>query len=465
MRLNQDALSRHVYVIGGTGVGKSRALEGWSIDLMRADQGVGLIDPHGELYQNQVARMAWHGKRFYDRVILFDPLNPTYAVGFNPLELHQGEVAERKALFLATVITKLFQADPLLTARMQRILFYTFWLLIHARLTLLEFEDVLTNSAYRSLLLQNAPEGSSLRRYWQQEFPTQERLVKEWTQSSLNKVGALVTDPDFRLILGQQHSTIRFRSLIDEGHILLVNLPKGLLGEANSHLMGAFIVAQMQQAALSRAAQPQTVHRPFTLFIDEFHNYATDDIHEILAETRKYRFSLVMAHQFYAQLADNPKLQEAVLNTVGNLVVFRVGARDAEQLMKDVFTPALDEVKDFRVTKLPTGNRWFPYTTEYEPVWRPLEEIWQREARKLTELPNRQFWYKQRGGAAAQQFHTRNLPDIISTPELQRAIATLVEHSAHLYATPKAQIREEITQRRLGAGDESIPPFGVDDAP
>ncbi len=325
MRLSDTQLSRHVYVIGGSGVGKLQAMEGWAIDLMRGDQGVGVIDPHGELYHNLLARIAVHGERIHPKVVLFDPLNPAHKVGFNPLELQVGEVAERKAQFLSNVIAKLFHADPLLTARMQRILFHTFWLLIQNHL--LEFEEVLTNPTYRKLLLQRVSSESSLRRYWQQEFPTQERLVKEWTQSSLNKVGALVTDPDFAPVLGQQHSTINFRTIMDEGKILLVNLPKGIFGETNSHLMGAFIVAQIQQAVMARAAVTYSAYRPFTLFLDEFQNYATDDIHEILAETRKYRLALVMAHQYYAQLLENPKLQAAVLNTVGNLVVFRVGHR------------------------------------------------------------------------------------------------------------------------------------------
>lgn len=463
MRLSEKMLSRHVYVIGGSGVGKSRAMESWAVDLMRADQGVGVIDPHGELYHNLVARIARHGKRLYERVVLFDPLHPTHKVGFNPLELHAGEVAERKAQFLASIIAKLFHADPLLTARMQRILFYTFWLLTHTSLTLLEFEDVLTNPMYRNLLLQRVSEGSSLRRYWQQEFPTQERLVKEWTQSSLNKVGALVTDPDFALILGQQQSTINFRSIMDEGRILLVHLPKGLIGEGNSHLMGAFIVAQIQQAVMARAGVTYRAYRPFTLFIDEFHNYATDDIHEILAETRKYRLALVMAHQYYAQLSDNPKLQAAVLNTVGNLVVFRVGAQDAEQLMQDLFTPDLDVVKDVRTRRLPTGIKWFPFTTEREIVWRPLDEIWAQEARRLTQLPDRQYWYKQRGQADAQQLRTRAMPDVVLTSALREAIATLTQCSAEGYAKPRAAIAAELAQRRAPESDEGVPPFGVEE--
>lgn len=463
VRLDEKALARHLYVLGGTGVGKSRAIEAWALELIRRDQGIGVIDPHGELYQNLVARIAKQGRRLYEQVVLFNPLDPVHAVGFNPLELKSGEVAERKAQFLASVITKIFQADPLITARMQRILFHTFWLLIRSKLTLLEFEQVLTDRGYRARLLAPLSGFDGLQRYWEREFPEQDRLVTEWTQSALNKVGPLVTDPDFRLILGQQRSTLDFRAIMDAGKVLLVNLPKGQLGEAGSHLMGAFVLAQIQQAALSRAENPHSVFRPFTLFVDEFQNYTSDDIHTILAESRKYKLALVMAHQYYDQLRDHPKLQAAVLETVGNLAVFRVGADDAERLVKDLFTPALDEVKDVRVRKLPTGIQWWPYTTERDAVYRPLEEIWERETRHLTELPERTFWYKRRGTSDAVRLHTANMPDVVMTPQLQAAIAQLTTLSGQLYGRSKAAVRAEIAQRRSSntENEDDLPPFGV----
>lgn len=462
VHLSTAALATHVYVIGGTGVGKSRAMEGWASDLIRLDQGIGVIDPHGEFYLNLLARIARHGRRHYERVVLFDPLHETHAVGFNPLELNDGEVAERKAQFLSTIVAKIFHADPLITARMQRILFYTFYLLIVSQLTLVEFERVLTDTGYRRSLLRHQHGHPGLERYWAHEFPEQDRLVKEWTQSALNKVGPLVSDPDFALILGQQRSTIDVRAVMDEGRILLVNLPKGRLGEANSHLMGAFILAQLQQAALSRAERAYGAHRQFTLFIDEFQNYATDDIQVILAESRKYKLSLVMAHQYYSQLQSSPELQGAVLNTVGNLVVFRLGATDAALLVKDLFSPALDEIKDTRKRRLPTGVKWWPFTTVEDVVWRPLDEIWEREMRRITQLPERQFWYKQRGPLPPQRLRTLDMPDIELTPETAARIEAVRAQSFAQYGRSKAEVAREIAQR-LDSFDDEVPPFGTEE--
>ncbi len=449
MQLSDDALARHVYVLGGTGVGKSRALESWLVQLIKANQGVGVIDPHGELYDNLLARIAKQGRRFFDKVVLFDPIDPDYTVGFNPLELRLGEFPERRAQFLATVITKIFQADPAITVRMQRVMFHTFWLLIQSELTLTEFAPLLTDKQYRAKLLTPSTLDPKLRQFWEREFPSQDKTITDWIGSSLNKVDPLVTDPDFALILGQKKSTLDFRTLMDQGNILLVKLSKGVIGEAKTHLMGAFILAQIQLAALARANTQRSSLRRFHLFLDEFQNYTTDDIHQILAESRKYGLSLIMAHQFYDQLRDNPTLQAAVLSTVGNLICFQVGYQDAQRLVYDLFTPDIDEIKDVRTRKMPTGIRWWPYTTEQDIVWRPLSEIWELEARKLTELPPRFFWYKRRGGTEAELFRSLDMPDLIITPDLKKAIDTLRERSASHHGQPKDEIRNQLKVQTL----------------
>ena len=428
-------------------MGKSRALADWILQLIKNRQGVGVIDPHDQLYKLIVPYVAKRGRRLWHNVVLFDPTDPEYVIGFNPLELHPGEVAERKAQFLATVVTRIFHTDENITVRMQRVMRYAFWLLILSKLTLVEFPAVLVNRNFRDYLLASIPETSKLHLFWQQEFPTQPRLVTEWIGSSLNRIDPLVTDPALKLVFGQQKSSIDFRAIMDEGKVLLVNIPKGVFGGRSTYLLGAFILAQIQLAALSRADQTRYSPRQFTLFIDEFQNYTTEDIDEILAESRKYGLALVMAHQFYEQLADSPKLQAAVLETVGNLICFRVGYQDAQQLVRDIFTPEIDRVKDVRVRKMPTGIDWFPYTTEKDMVWRPLNEIWEQEARELTSLPDRFFWYKQRGGEAAQRLRTRNVPDLPINPQLREAIQELRELSAKQYAREKTVVNSEIDNR------------------
>lgn len=448
MLLSFEALGKHIYMIGTTGAGKSRGIEALAVQLMKAGVGVGVFDPHGELYHNLLARIARKGCRIWDNVVLIDPLNPEHTVGFNPLELQPGEVAERRAQFLADVVSKIFRADPLITARMQRMMFHAFWLLIAARLTLVEFPPLLTDRDFRTRLLEQSNANPKLRQYWEREFPTNQRTVTEWTQSSLNKVGELVTDPDIELMLGQVKSSIDFRSIMDQGKVFLAHLPKGRLSGRGSYLMGAFLLAQVQLAALSRADSPYAKPRQFVLFIDEFQNYLTEDIHEILAESRKYGLSLIMAHQHLGQLDDAPLLKAAVLNTVGNIVCFQMGSQDATQVVQDIFTPAVDMVKDYRSKKVPTGIDWWPYTTEFEPVYRPLGEIWELARRELTQLAPREMWYKRRGPYPPQKLRTPDMPDIQRSPKLERALAELEASSFTNYGRPKAAVRKQISERQ-----------------
>lgn len=464
MRLTDDALSTSLYVLGGSGVGKTSAMVGWACQLIERGQGVGYIDPHGDAYNDLLARIAMMGKRVFDRVALFNPLDNTYTAGLNPLQLGPGEVAERRAAFLSTVITKIFHADPLVTARMQRMMFHAFWLLICVGLTLIEFVPLLTEKDFRARLLSKLSPTHKLRRYFEHEFPDQDRLITEWTQSSLNKVGELITDPAFELILGQSKSTIDFPIILDKQKVFLAHLPKGELGEKNSQIMGAFTLAQIQLAALSRARNPRSKRPRFTLFIDEFQNFATDDIHEILAESRKYQLALVMGHQFYEQLRDQPKLQAAVRNTVGSLICFRLGESDARQFVRDIFQPPITgdtAIKDMHIRYQKVAGMDWRFE---DKVYFSLEELYERETRRLVTLEKREFWYKRRGPEPARKLRTLSLPDVKHTPKLDAAIAELVATSAAIYGRSKADASAEIAARMVnGPGEGEKPDLKPDD--
>jgi len=338
----------------------------------------------------------------------------------------------------------------------------TFWLLAANNLTLLELEWLLTEPEIREPLLQHRQPTDRLLRYWRRggEFPTNSRTVTEWTQSTLNKAGAITDDPDIELVFGQQTSTIDFRQIMDEGLILLVNLSKGGVLSTTSHTFGAFIMAQFQQSAFTRADDPTASHRRFTLFLDEFQNYTTDDIEDILTETRKYKLSLTMAHQFYGQLRDNPELQAAVINTVGNLVCFRIGDADAQVFVRDIFQPDLDQERDKHIRYQDVPTIFGEVKRRFEDtVYEPLPNIWEREARKLTTLKDREFWYKERGPSLPQKGKSLEMPDVVMTPYLQDAIDELVALSNERWARPKDELRREIQERQtqlLGLTGEYI---------
>ena len=326
----------HTYVIGQPGMGKSRALESWIMQDILAGRGVGVIDPHGDLYRHLVFRLAillQSRPELAERVILIDPTDPVWTVGFNPLQAGNGMYKERLAWLLTDVIIKIWRLDTATAPRMLRLLTFSFLALSEFQLTLLDLPRFLLDEAWRKSLLSRTrhPEITD---YFNLEFPKGASAVHQWAMPVLNKIGPLIFDPEMRLMLATE-STINFRKILDRNQVLLVNLPKGILGEGNSALLGAFIVAHLQQAALSRANSWE--RNPFFLYLDEFQNYTTDNIKDILSESRKYALSLVMAHQYLAQLAED--LRGAVLNTAGTIVCFRIGYHDANELCRDLFIP------------------------------------------------------------------------------------------------------------------------------
>jgi hypothetical protein len=135
---------------------------------------------------------------------------------------------------------------------------------------------------------------------------------------------------------------------MDRGHVLIVNLAKGRLGEAPAHLLGALLATAFAQAAEARAVLPEAERRPFTLYADEFQNFATDSFATILSEARKYRLALVLAHQFLGQLP--PLLRQAVIGNAGSIAAFRIGAEDAPLLADELgieSASALTETSNF----------------------------------------------------------------------------------------------------------------------
>src|SRR5574344_2787521 len=136
-----------------------------------------------------------------------------------------------------------------------------------------------------------------------------------------------------RNIVGQVKSAINLRQIMDEGKILIMNLSKGRIGEDNSALIGEMMITKIQLAAISRVDIPEKERKDFYLYIDEFQNFSTDSFANILSEARKYRLDLILAHQYIEQLTE--KVKPAVFGNVGTMIVFRVGAADAEELAKE----------------------------------------------------------------------------------------------------------------------------------
>jgi hypothetical protein len=427
----------HTYVIGQPGTGKSRALESWILQDIAAGHGVAVIDPHGDLFTHLVARLStW--PHVWERLVILDPCDPKWVVSFNPLQAVPGTSPERVSLFLTDVMLKIWRLDVTNAPRLVWLLTNTCLALSNVGLTLVDVPRFLLDSDFRASLLPRITHPQA-RAYFADEFPKTQAAAHQWATPLLNKIGGLVFDADIRLMVAGR-STFNFRQVLDEKRILLVHIPKGIIGEGPSALLGAFIVAHLQKAALSRANT--TVRPPYYVYLDEFQNYTTDNIRDILSESRKYALSMTLAHQYLDQLS--PDLQSAVLNTTGTLCCFRVGYHDAYDLAKEMF-PSSEFLAETEYL-LRLKRFWRLPVVAFQEKHDSLG--WEGLAHQISNLPPRQFWARQRIARTPAKLHTLEMPDPLYTPERQVAIRQLHEYSGRRYGRLKKEVADEIARGR-----------------
>ncbi len=201
--------------------------------------------------------------------------------------------------------------------------------------TLLGINRMMADQEYKEKVISKITD-PIVKSFWVQEFARYtQRYEIEATAAIQNKVGQFISNPLIRNIIGQTKSTIDMRKIMDEGKILIMNLSKGRIGEDNSRLLGALLITKLQLAAMSRVDVPEEKRKDFYLYVDEFQNFATESFANILSEARKYRLSLILGHQYISQMDET--VRDAVFGNIGTLVVFRVGAEDAELLEKEFF--------------------------------------------------------------------------------------------------------------------------------
>jgi DNA helicase HerA-like ATPase len=432
IQLSSKERSTHTYVIGQPGSGKSRAIESWVMQDIREGRGVGVIDPHGDLYNNLLARLAAH-PLLWEKLVLFDPLDEKWVVGFNPLDAITHLPQERIAMYMTDIVIKVWKISPQNAPRMVWLLTNTFLALSELKLTLLDLPRFLTDGEYRESQVSRI-NSDMVRNYFQNEYPQKPASALQWSAPILNKLGNLIFDPQIRAIFTGK-STINFRQIMDSGKILFIHLPKGIMGEELSSLLAAFIVAQIQKAALSRASVSH--RKPFYLYLDEFQNYTTDNIKDILSESRKYGLSLTLAHQYLDQLS--PDLRSAVLNTTSTVVCFRVGYKDASSLVKEIF-PSSDYIqsREHNIRLRSVNSILLPMLTP-----KLQNSNWDVLARELVNLQPREFWFRKRGLNRPIKQYTFDMPDPILTAETYRNIQSLRDCSGTKYARLRTKLKQK----------------------
>jgi energy-coupling factor transporter ATP-binding protein EcfA2 len=327
--------TRHVYVIGKTGMGKSTMLENMAVQDIQNGEGICFIDPHGKTAD---LLLEYVPKERIRDVIHIAPFDVEFPISFNVLESVDPEKRHLVVSGLMSTFKKIW--EDAWSARMEYILTNTLLALLEAKdSTLLGVNRMLSDKEYRKEIVSQIQD-PSVRTFWTKEFANYtERMAAEAVPAIQNKVGQFTANPLIRNMIGQPHSSFDFREAIDHRKIIIINLSKGRIGDENMKLLGGLLVTKIYLAAMSRADTPDRVARMlpnFYLFVDEFQNFANASFADILSEARKYKLNLTIAHQYIEQMDDI--VRPAVFGNVGTMITFRVGATDAEELEKE-FSP------------------------------------------------------------------------------------------------------------------------------
>ncbi|MDO4781428.1 MAG: type IV secretion system DNA-binding domain-containing protein [Candidatus Saccharibacteria bacterium] len=391
--------SRHVYIIGQTGAGKSGLLELFALSDVFHNQGYAIIDPHGDFAINNMKFIP--GSRLQD-VVYFNPADTAFPLGFNPLEVTNPAMKTNISSEVIGVLKRMFAESW--GPRLEYILRYTILALLdRPETTMLDITRMLTDKQFRKETLSYCTDTVVLQ-FWNVEFVSwNDKFVAEAIAPVLNKVGAFTANPIIRNIIGQPKSTFNIRQIMDEGKILIVNLSKGLIGEDNASILGSFLVTKIQLAAMSRSDIPDIRdRRPFYLYVDEFQNFATDSFATILSEARKYGLNLTVANQYISQMTDT--VRDAVFGNVGTMISFRVSADDAPILAK-----------------------------QFEPNFESLD---------LLQMHNRNFVINMViGGEKTPAFSARTLE---LPPAQADNTLRIIEHSRRYYSRDRSEVEAEI---------------------
>ena len=395
---------QHMYIIGQSGTGKSSLLHNLVIQDIANGEGLCVVDPHGELVEGVLSMIP--EERIKD-VVYFNPADTDFPLGFNILELPDPKYKHLVASGLMGIFTKIWSG--VWSARMEYIMNNAILALLDTPgSTLLGITRILVDKEYRQKIVANVND-PVVKGFWINEFEEwKDQFRSEAIAPIQNKVGQFLSTSIVRNIVGQTKSTFDILDIMNSGKIFLVNVSKGRIGEDNSALLGAMLITKIQLAAMERVRIPEDERVDFYLHVDEFQNFATDSFANILSEARKYRLNLILAHQYIGQLTTSGStlVRDAVFGNVGTMLMFRVGAADAEFLAK-----------------------------EFEPEFTPID---------MVSLPNFNIYLKLLvDGYRSRPFSARTLPPfkLKSSQEIEEAVIT---NSRKMYAHHVWNVEREI---------------------
>lgn len=331
----QDRLL-HLMVVGGTGSGKSTLLEHLVEQDMRAGRGTVVIDPKGDLVRHLLDRVS--ASRRGD-VVLLDPTDEARPVGLNPLARADGD-RELAADQLVACFHSLYRSSwgPRLADLLHAGLLT---LMLQPGATLIDLPRLFSDEHFRASLLAGLDDPVGLELFWA-GFNAWSPAERATALAPLgNKLRSVLLRRRLRNVLGQSSPSWQMSDLLARRGLLLVPLPKGVLGPEAAHLFGALVIAELWNAVQARAALPESERPLVTAYIDEVQDFLSlpTSLDAMFNQARGLGLGLTVAHQHIAQLT--PEVRASVLANARSKIAFGLGADDARLLARD-FGPQLE---------------------------------------------------------------------------------------------------------------------------
>jgi hypothetical protein len=445
--LNAEQRVRHTYIIGASGTGKSTLMSNLIQQDMENGQGLAIFDPHGDLIDNILGSIPANR---IDDVILIDPADMESTVGFNILSAH----TELEKNLLASDLVSVFQrlstswGDQMTSVLNNAILAF---LESERGGTLVDLQRFLIEDGFRKEFLTTVQD-EQVRYYWDEVF--KKLTGGKSVGPIITRLGSFLDRKPIRRMVTQRDDRLDFAEIMDTGKIFLARLPQGQIGSENAYLLGSFLVSKFQQTVMARQAQNAAARRDFWLYIDEFHNFITPSMAQILTGARKYRLGLTLAHQELRQLQRDSEVASAALSNPCTRICFRVGDEDARKLA-DGF--AHFEAKDIQnlpnfqaLCRIERADQDFNLTLPCPPE---QDESRQLTTRQLAITSSREKYGTRPDQAEAKETDTPVEPIPADEPEAE---TTTVSSKPDLNEPGKGGAIHRGIQQRLKGESESM---------
>ncbi len=361
IKISEEALARHLYIMGQTGTGKSTLLKTMIADCLQKNQGFALIDPHGDLF-DEVQKLIPKNKR--NKLVVLNTTDPENSAKHNPIGYDENNPQSKSLVIneliriFKTLYDMYHQGGSMFEQYFKNGLMLIMDEAVEEKFgkqTILNFVDLFFIADFRKKLLATCKNRRVVEFFEHAHKTSGEQAFENFGPYITSKLTRFTDDEFLTPIITSKKGNINFRKLIDDGNILLVKMDKGLIGADNVSMLGQMLVSSIVLAAMSRANMDKNERKPFYLFIDEFQNFIKGDISSALSEVRKYGLRLILANQTLSQLNDrssDQNLVESLMGNVGSMIFFRPGINDYEKI-KHYLEP---EFTREDVLKLPNFN-------------------------------------------------------------------------------------------------------------